>query len=679
MDINLVAIQLDADEAFEAGRQALIETLDCKLVFKDSSQFSEQAKHLKSDRQKLAAFWYAYFTARLKIEQSYEFTLADHIFEWGISQLDGMADQMLRPDSAVLLKTRISVMLVDLDRGVHNNHFSHTASSCKKALTMIAEQPECQPNLQHEIVYIEAMLHLAKVLAKRDAGELIGETEWQATEQLLEAAYLATKALKIYASVLKAHLCSLAYLREVNPSKLWVTDGRLVSTYYATVNSMQVDCLITALEDTVLRERLMQQLNTQSFYEPEPADILSDLSADRQFHIWQFDLPKVTLPGFRDQGLEYALSLRFNSLGLLQVHFECELNGLDVNAIRHMTNLALENALDEEVVWAEQPGLLYLKHVAKFVFDAVDDWFGKGDSLIYSVSEHVNNTLLIETVEDSSRPGKMLTFAELKQHQDWRGLNVPPREVRSVFENWRVQTPHEGTINIASDLYHIDDWVQADGSYALIVQLDQPSWVTDQALENVLVATGARYYMQQLGEMLFDSVRRIQLEYHDDEDIDDKTRSQLRAQEKEYRVRVKQLHLLNLEVRDLLHLMDTGGLMRFPDHGRFVQKLFVSVGVDSERQSLQETMQESQDTTRFLRVQISNALEKVSEKSSQRFDAVVGFMGILLSVTAMSDMFDIVEETGLNIPAVLEVEMIFGLMALIVLYFSIEAIIRRFK
>ena len=90
-------------------------------------------------------------------------------------------------------------------------------------------------------------------------------------------------------------------------------------------------------------------------------------------------------------------------------------------------------------------------------------------------------------------------------------------------------------------------------------------------------------------------------------------------------------------------------------------------------------MQESQDATRFLRVQISNALDQLGEKSSQRFDAVVGFMGILLSVTAFSDMFDIIEETGMDIPAMVEVELVFGAMILIVLYFSIEAIIRRFK
>jgi len=679
MDINQVAIQYDEDEAFEAGRQALVEVLQSPMLFKDQAQFAEMTKQLETDQQKLAAFWYAYFTARLKIEQSYEFILANQIFEWGVEQLEAIQNSTLLPAKQVVLKARVAVMLVDEDRGMHNNHFIHTQRSCEKALAVIAEQPESREALQAEITYIEAVLHLARVLDKRDSGQVVTESEWQEVEQVLQSAYVATKALKIYASVLKAHLCSLSYLKPVAPNKLVVTDGRLVSTYYATVNSMQVECLVTALEDPEVRRGLMTQLHTDSFYEPEPPDILSDLSADRQFHIWQFDLPEVVLPQFRDQGLTYSLSLRFNSLGLMQLHFECELDGLDVNSLRHMTNLALENALDEEIVWGNQPGLLYLKNVAEYVFTAIDDWLGDGSNLIYSVSEHVNNTLLIETVEDSSRPGQILSFAELQQHQDWMGLKVPPREVRSAFENWRVQTPHEGISNIATDLYHSDDWVQADGSYALIVQLVQPSWVTEQALENVLVATGARYYMQQLGKMLFDNVRNIQLEYHDDEDIDNKSRFELREQEKAYRRRVKQLHLLNLEVRDLLHLMDTGGLMRFPDHGRFVQQLFTAVGVNQERQSLQETMKESQETTRFLRVQISNALEQLSERSSQRFDAVVGFMGILLSVTAFSDMFDLIEETGMDIPALVEMEVVFGAMILIVLYFSIEAIIRRLK
>jgi hypothetical protein len=465
----------------------------------------------------------------------------------------------------------------------------------------------------------------------------------------------------------------------VGNQKLVVVDGKLISSYYSTINSMQVDSLIDSLENNALREKLMEKVNAHSFYEPEPPDILSDMSESGQFHIWQFDLPQVVLPDFRSQSLTYNLSLRFNSLGLIQLHFETDLNGADVNYIRHLTNLPLENALDETIEWQGKAGLHYLSDLADVLFEQIDEWFGRKSSFIYSSSEHVSTTLLLETLADSLQPEKMLTFAEVQNHPDWIGIKIPPREVRSAFENWRVQTPHDGIKNIATDLYHSDNWVQADGSYALVVMLDQPSWVTEQALENVQVATGARFYMQQLGRMLFQNVRNIQLEYHDDEDIDGKSRYELREQEKSYRRKVKQLHLLNVEVRDLLHLMDTGGLMRFPDHGRFVQQLFDAVGVNQERASLQSTMKESQETTRFLRTQITNALEQISEKSSQRFDAVVGFMGILLSVTAFSDMFDLVEETGIDIPPVVEVEVVFGAMILIVLYFSIEAIIRRLK
>ncbi|MEA1989738.1 MAG: hypothetical protein U9N57_11115 [Pseudomonadota bacterium] len=679
IDINQQAMAFDAEEEFESGRHALVDTLQCTLHFKDTSQFSEMAKKLKSDQQKLAAFWFAYFTARLKIEQSYEFTLANQCFDWGLKQLDAVQDPSVKPTSCVLLRAQIAVMLVDEDRGMHNNHFSYTRKSCDKALALIAEQPECQAELAFEIAYIQAVQALSALLEKRDQGVLITEQDWEQIELVLKAAYLKTQPLKIYASVLKAHLASIAYLKKATHSKLVVTDGRLVSSYYATINSMQVDCLISSLENQALRDDLMLKVQAKSFYEPEPPDVLSDMSEGGQFHIWQFDLPDVVLPEFRGGALRYGLSLRFNSLGLAQLHFEADLAGIDVNHVRHLINLPLENALDEKVEWQEQVGLLYLRDVADYLFSQIDDWFGQGSSLIYSTSEHVSNTLLLETIQDSASPELLLSFQQVQEHPDWLGLTVPPREVRSAFENWRVQTPHKGVKNIAQDLYHSDDWVQTDGSYALIVQLQQPSWVTSQALENVQVATGARFYMKQLGKMLFENVRSVQLEYHDDEDIDNKTRYELREQEKEYRRRVKQLHLLNLEVRDLLHLMDTGGLMRFPDHGRFVQQLFASVGVNEERDALQDTMKESQETTRFLRVQISNALDKLSEKSSQRFDAVVGFMGILLSVTAFSDMFDLIEETGTDIPALVEMEVVFGAMILIVLYFSIEAIIRRIK
>lgn len=678
MDINQIAVEFDQEEDFEVGRQFLAEKLSCSLHFKDTSRLAEMADTLESDEQKLAAYWIAYFTARLKIEQSYDFLLAFNIYEWGAAILDAMQQQNLRPLPCIELRAKIAVMAVDEDRGMHNNHFIQTYQACEEALALIEQNPECRPELEKKIAYIEAVKAMSRVLVRREQGELISDTEWNDLKVTMRTAYDNIIELKVYASVIKAYLVSIDFLRDAPTNKLIIRDGRLISTYYATINSMQVDCLISSLENEQSRNKLVDTLQAKAFYEPEPPDILSDMSESGQFHVWQFDLHEINLPDFRAQGVRYTLSLRINSLGLFQLHLQTDLEGADVNKVRHLTNLPLENALDEVIEW-QGKSYLYLRDLASEVFQNVESWFGGQSSLIYNTSEHIASIMLLETMEDQAQANKLLSFSDVQAHPDWVGLTIPPREVRSTFENWRLQKPHPGIKNIATDLYHEDDWVQADGTYAVIVQLDQPSWATEQALENVMVATGARFYMKQLGKMLFHNVRDIQLEYHDDGDIDRKSRYELREQEKSYRRKVKQLHLLNLEVRDLLHLMDTGGLMRFPDHGRFVQQLFSAVGVNDERASLQGTMKESQEATRFLRVQITNALDKLSEKSSQRFDAVVGFMGILLSVTAFSDMFDIIEETGIDIPPMVEVDVVFGAMVLIVLYFSLEAIIRRFK
>jgi hypothetical protein len=182
-EINQLAINFDADEDFEVGRQALVEFIPCILHFKDTSQFPRMAQSLKSDEQKLAAFWFAYFTARLKIEQSYDFTLANQCFDWGVEQLDAMQNQALRPANCVLLKAQIAVMLVDEDRGMHNNHFYHTQQSCEKALALIAEQTECQAELEYEISYIEAILALSKLLAKRDSASILRmQNGWKLSE-----------------------------------------------------------------------------------------------------------------------------------------------------------------------------------------------------------------------------------------------------------------------------------------------------------------------------------------------------------------------------------------------------------------------------------------------------------------------------------------------------------------
>jgi len=678
-NINTLAIEFDAEEAFEQGRHALAQYLPVELSFKNTAHFSDMAKALETDVHKLTAFWFAYFTARLKIEQSYDFLLANECFEWGVKQLETIADQSCLPSNCVILKARVSVRSVDADRGIHNNDFMSTQAICEELLQLIESNPDCQESLIHERFYLQGILALSQPLVKRMQGNQVQASEWEAVEQTLQTAYLKVRAFKIYASTLKAHKVSIRYLKQVTHSPLRVEEGRLISSYYATVNSIEVDDFIDAIKDDALRQQLMTHLNASQFYEPEPPDILSDLSENGQFHVWQFDLSEVLFPQFRTGKLVYGVSLRFNSLGLIQLHFETDLKGQDVNDIRHLINLPLENALDEEIVWQSQTQWQYLRHIAAEVFKQVNDWLGEGQQLIYNTSEQVSTTLLLETMITQASPDDFLSCQEVQAHPDWQGIMLPPREVRSTFENWRVQTPHKGIENIASSLYPAHNWIQTDGSYAVIMQLDQPNWVTEQALENVQVATGARFYMQQLGKMLFKNVRKIQQDYQNDAGIEGRTRAQLQQQEKIYRHQLEQLNLLNFEVKDLLHLMDTGGLMRFPDHGRFIQKLFSEVGVNQERVSLQSLIEESQESTRILTLQISNALNELGEKSRQRFDAVIGFIGLLLSVSALKDLFDIMQRAGVSLSGNIELDIVLGLMLMILIYFSLENIIRRFK
>lgn len=686
-DINVLAVQYDEEEAFEAGRQVLFSLLPAEAGEAITFELLREVEpKIVEDQQRLAAFWAAYFTARLKIEQSYDFLQAFELYEWGAEQLAKIQQKAMLPHPCVQLRTRLNVHLVNIDRGLHNNDFPQVVETCDQLLALLESNAECKADLQTERDYVLVMRQVAQLLADRDAQGVLPETRWHEVKEALWQAYqkMQSKGLAIYSSILQSLWMALPVWQEAQGSRLWVTRGRFVTTYYATLNSMNAEGLVAALTDKQRIQELIDILGASAFYEPEPPDILSELSFKNQFHIWAMDLPEVVLADFREQGLTLQASVRLNSLGLMQLHFSTDLEGWDVNALRHLMNLPLENALDEAVQWQEM-SCRYLREVAQTVLQRIDDWLDHNHavySLIFDVSSDINSTLLIEeaqTRQAGEVEAPLLTPEQFYAHADWRGLMIPPREVRSVYENWRMQTPHPGVENIATDLYHAQDWVQADGTYALIVQLDQPTWVTEQALENVQVVTGLRYFMKQLGEMLFENIRQIQLAYHDDEAVQEKSANELKQQEAEYRAKIQKLHRLGLDVKSLLQLLDTGRLMRFPDHGRFVQRLFEAVGVVNERQQLQKIFAESQENTRYLRQQIGNALEQLREQSRQRFDTVVGIFGILLSVSALADLFGLFGNAGYEIDGMTQLWTVFGTMGLIIFYFVVETIIRRLK
>ncbi|GAB6035257.1 hypothetical protein [Galenea microaerophila] len=680
-EIHQIAQQYDQEEAFEVGRQKVRQWLPTEAAVNyDYERLEALAKSLHSDEARVAFYWFAYFTARMKIEQSYDFLQAFQLFDLGSAVLDQIAAAEALPEKCDRLQQKLMVRLVKIDRGIHNNDFKETVDSCNELLQMLEAYPACQTRFSAEYHYLVLMRVIAQLLMKRDAGEDSVE-EWLQVRAQLETLYheYDAKGLTIISSILQAFLMALPVWQQAGENRLQVTRGRALITFYATLNSLQTEGLAAALNHDSKRQALMQALHAEAFYEPEPPDILSDLSFHTQFHVWQFDLPEVHLPQFRHKGLHGALQLRVNSLGLLQLTMEVPIEGWDVNALRHLMNLPLENALDEPVQW-QGLEVHYLREVAQTIFDRFDHWLDQNKEqacLVHSVSHDVNFTLLVEAAQDKQHA--LLTPEQFYAHPDWNGLKVPPREVRSVYENWRMQTAHKGVQNVALDLYHHQDWVQADGHYALIVQLDQPTWVTEQAVENVQVVTGLRYFMKQTGEVLFANINQIQKAFNDETEVQEASPRALRQQEKIYRQRIQRLHRIGIEIKSLLQLLDNGGLMRFPDHGRFVSVLMQTTGVVEQRSRMQQLLKESQEMTRYLRLQISQALEALEARSKARFEGTVAFLGALISVSALSDVFQTFEAAGIQISGWVQLEWMLGLMVFLGVYFSLEALIRKFR
>ena len=680
-----LAKQYDADEAFETGRQRLRQWLPTKAVENyDLAGLQALSSQLDSQAARLAFYWFAYFTARIKIEQSYDFLQAFELLDLGQRILQSMAQPEAVVSECDQLYAYLMVQLVDIDRGIHNNDFLYAMQAAQRLLDKIDAHPDCQAAVATEKAYLQVMYAVAELLHLRDVGQDSPE-QWQQVHHALQRAFdeMSATGLDIYASLLQAFLMAFPTWQQAGSNRLRVTRGRGVATYYATLDTMQTKGLLEALNDRARRQVLMRALGSETFYEPEPPDILSDISFQSQFHIWQFELPSIELPDFRGAGLAFDVTLRINSLGVLQLFLEVDIADMGVNALRHLMNLPSENAIDETVVWHHPDATVkvhYLREMAEQIFVAFDDWLDQNvtsDCLVRSVGTDVNMLLLVEAAADNEHT--LLTPDAFYAHPDWKGLKVPPREVRSVYENWRMQQPHDGVKNLAKDLYHQTDWVQADGHYALIVQLDQPTWVTEQAVENVQVVTSLRYFMKQMGEMLFATVQRIERSYQDGEAVQHQPSKVLRALAQEMREKIEKLHEIELEVKTLLQLLDGEGLMRFPDHGRFVNQLVESTGVQTQRHRLQAILRESRSVTQYLKQQIDQALEQLKQRSRARFDGAVGFLGALISVSALSDIFSAMNAAGFDLGGMVQLEWMLGLMLAIAVYFVIEALIRKFK
>ena len=104
-----------------------------------------------------------------------------------------------------------------------------------------------------------------------------------------------------------------------------------------------------------------------------------------------------------------------------------------------------------------------------------------------------------------------------------------------------------------------------------------------------------------------------------------------------------------------------------------------TTGAVEQRSRMQQLLKESQEMTPYLRLQISQALEALEARSKARFEGTVAFLGALISVSALSDLFQTFKAAGIQISGWVQLEWMLGLMVFLGVYFSLEALIRKFR
>ncbi|WOT05990.1 hypothetical protein [Shewanella youngdeokensis] len=475
--------------------------------------------------------------------------------------------------------------------------------------------------------------------------------------------------------------------RTKGSGELFVERGAISISYFASVNHIVTRELRQSLCDAVNQGSTSHKLFPDSWNAQTPhRNMLNDIWAGiaNSFEdIYSCFLPDISMI-FRDKEgkgeLNFSVELIYYPMGIFALNLKAPLDNVSASGVRHAMSLGTPFAMDQDMRWnAERLGLLEdfaesrFNELALALSDNFDHYtkpasemltFNKTDNRFVSV-------LVDRLVECVDGQYSSVTAKSLKSHFAYPVFVLQQRELRTAVDDWCLRSVTSDEFNLNRDCYNRDEFVYTNHHECIIGLLQQPNWVLEQASEMMDVAS-AIYNLFHLTNKMLDKQLKLSLEQAAPTLKDKKiSAAKLRAQMETLTAEGECLKQFTHDAHWLLDLISAGSMMTFPDHTRMIHKVFEQMDFAKLHTRTQETLSKIQYRQEEIIAETAKLYEKLQTRNSKRLTQVLSGSMALISVGALKDIFDILNNAkiGVHISGSLQVSIVtlFGMMLIILL------------
>lgn len=478
-----------------------------------------------------------------------------------------------------------------------------------------------------------------------------------------------------------------------NNGTLTICDGRLIHTYYGLIDAEIREAVIGGLRGAIRTGEPYLDLSglIEGDVEDDPwSDIWAGTLARKVVDSMSWQLPGLSIADFRGHTgspLEFDVALRCYDFGLFALTIETPLAGRSVSAYRHIASLGSPVGLDECFVWqrgGERFGTL--DRFADHVFRRLDAIVaGKTGFASYARCAPMAGPDADVSQPSGAAPGAEMhfgavtynlimnryTLASIDQlmvvkegvahrltpdqataHQAFDGLVIPTLEVRVAIDDWIMRRATCRSQNLAAlRYYETGEAIHACRHEAVILLLKQASWVREQAWECLNVCAAITNYFCITKSRLIEDVERLEVRFAAPAPLATQaSESEIQSDIDRATERLERLARLEGRASEILQMMRSGRVMRFPDLTALLNEINRRMGLDDMFDAVARLLDKTQALrgTEMERLQTARQTLKAEAEAARTADArrLADYAQLIVYVAAIVPMLELVRLGG---------------------------------
>ena len=637
IDAIIQALKLDRAEEFEQGCDLFAKHLDDDAkAYKDRLINLDTPKLQLQKQQRYLLFFYLYFYVRNKIENSYDYMVAFHIY----SSMDRFAsDDLLF--SLIYRYFFIPISFTRIDRGIYNSdekllqtvlqQIQTAVDEVKQAAASFEDTDLCDSQDQKLInTYIqEGVTNYSRYVEATGIIINLYTLRWQ-KKSLQEAFSRDQKRLEtlkeslenvagfdIFASEIRSHIEVLKQFLQLPPTQMIkIKDGNLSIQYYATLKK---------------QSDLAKELEDLGFEASALADVWDVMHKSQNLKMYHKDYDSFKIY-YKQQEYTIDLQVKFNTLGVFTVEFTISLNGVSMDSYRFLQNLGMPFSLDERFIFQSYSEYTTLRQIAEQTFEAICQQIDV-DDILYDCETNLHTITTINAFENCD----ITTF---KNSIFYKAVSVYPYEVRTSIDDWicKQNLLDRSKINIHG---LNSDEIYATSPYITTLALTQhPNWVALQEKDSIEVAATVLNYLDLLKGALYSELEEIGKIDYDQESID------IKQMLFESEIKSRRLIAIEKKLIDFIELIENGSYLVYPDHTKRMQTIFEDMGFERKKEELKAIMKRLSFENNTIQNKIEQIDKKIKGQKQAKINFIIEVAMTMLSVAALIDIFRIIEEVA---------------------------------